>query len=180
MKIKIKTLAQAFFDSFSMKTFHHANEVLEGLEAFFGAVLAHEALRDYLGHPQISAAEKTEKLKKILEASGVSPDAQSVLFFLIQHQRIADLSRVIGALRELRNQHFEVLSAEAVSAATLGPEHEAHLKTTLQKSFGVKTVELDTQVDPEVLGGVVVRAGGQVLDATLKTKLKTIQLALQP
>lgn len=178
MKLKVKTLAQAFFDSFSTKTLHHVSEVLQSLEVFWAAYVEQESLRDYLGHPQISATDKKEKLKQILEASKISADTQVILLFLLSQQMMPALPRITSVLRELRNQHFEVMTAEAISATALTSEHEAHLKTILQKAFGVKTVELKTGADPEILGGVVIRAQGRVLDASLKTKLKTIGLAL--
>ncbi len=177
MNLKPKTIALAFFDSLRQHSLEAVNETLHVLEGFAQAYAAEPLLRDFLAHPHIALAEKTQKMREMLQAIK-NPEAASLLLFLVREGKMGTLTVLLPLLRDLRDGQFGVLSVHATTEKTLSPEQQEVLKETLKKAFDKKTVELTTQANPDLLGGVVIRVGDQLLDASLRTQLEKIQLAL--
>jgi F-type H+-transporting ATPase subunit delta len=85
---------------------------------------------------------------------------------------------VIKAVRRLAAGHRGETTAEVVSAHPLDDGQIAALKTNLKARIG-RDVAIDARVDPSLLGGIVVRLGSQMIDASIKTKLNTLALAMK-
>ena len=177
MNLKPKTIALAFFDSLRSLSLAHVNEVLHVLEAFRQTHATEPLLRDFLSHPHIPVQEKLQKIQAIFKAVA-NKEAEALLLFLVRQKNADSLSIILPLLHDLRDEHFGVLSVHATTESVLSHEQQETLKETLKNAFEKKTVELTTQINPDLLGGVVIRAGDQLLDASLRTQLEKIQLAL--
>ena len=70
------------------------------------------------------------------------------------------------------------VTAEVASAHPLGEAHIAELKETLRASVG-KDVQLNTRVDPSLLGGLIVKIGSRMIDNSLRTKLLGLKVAMK-
>ncbi|MDP3762729.1 MAG: ATP synthase F1 subunit delta [bacterium] len=177
MTLKPKTIAQAFFDSLRQKSLAEVNETLHTLEGFAQAYTTEPLLRDFLAHPHIPSAEKAQKMREMMKAIK-NPEAEALLLFLVRQGKMDTLTVILPLLHDLRDGQFGVLSIHATTATALPNEQQETLKEILKKAFDKKTVELTTQINPDLLGGLVVRVGDQMLDASLRSQLEKIQLAL--
>ena len=75
-------------------------------------------------------------------------------------------------------EHKGEVSAELTSAVALSEEQVAAVRQQLTAAVG-RTVTLATAVDPGLLGGLVVRVGSRMIDASLRTKLQRLELAMK-
>ncbi|MFH0820649.1 MAG: ATP synthase F1 subunit delta [Candidatus Peregrinibacteria bacterium] len=177
MNLKPKTIAQAFFDSLKDLPLTQVNEALQILRAFHQAYTTEPMLRDFLNHPHIPVQDKIQKIQAILKTIA-NREAESFLIFLIRLQKTESMGILLPLLHDLRDEQFGVLSVHAATASHLSAEQQEELKTLLKQVFDKKTVELTTQTNADLLGGLVIRVGGQMFDSSLRTQLQKIQLAL--
>ena len=130
-----------------------------------------------LTHP---AVPMSARLKVADAVWAQSPAAvKRLLHLLVERDRVSILPAIAEAFALAWNESRGVVSATAVSAGELdGPQKEA-LVEALGKAAGGKGVELETEIDPAVLGGVRVTMGGRTLDGTVAAQLQALRRRLQ-
>ncbi|MFT4252855.1 MAG: ATP synthase F1 subunit delta, partial [Caulobacter sp.] len=92
--------------------------------------------------------------------------------------RAAELVGAINAFVALSAKHRGVVAAEVVSAAPLSAAQLKAVTAAVSSALG-KTPEISTRVDPSILGGVKVRVGSRLFDASLRSKLDSLKFALK-
>ena len=97
---------------------------------------------------------------------------------LAKNGRLSQLEAVIRLFGRLAAEHRGETTAEVTSAFPLKDDQLAALKARLKVNAGTD-VAIDAKVDPSILGGIVVRLGSQMIDASIKTKLNTLALAMK-
>lgn len=114
-------------------------------------------------------------------AAAVWPDAsplmRRLLAMLVERGRVTLLRAIASAFADLWNAARGVLPAQATSAVPLAPEQQEALTRALGRATG-KDVELSSAVDPALLGGLLVRVGGQVYDGTVQGRLRALRAHL--
>ena len=95
-----------------------------------------------------------------------------------QGGRARDIPAAIAAFNILYARHTGVVAAEVVSAAPLGAAQLKAVKAGLREALG-KDPELTARVDPSLLGGLKVKVGSRLFDASLKTRLDQMKFALK-
>jgi F-type H+-transporting ATPase subunit delta len=128
--------------------------------------------------PVFAAEEQVKALAAVLERAKVSGLAAKFLLTVAQNRRLFAVRDMIKAFRTLLSRHKGEMRAEAVVAEPLSDKHLAALKEMLKIASG-KDVMLDLRVDRGILGGLVVKLGSRMIDASLKTKLNSIRLAMK-
>jgi ATP synthase F1 delta subunit len=146
--------------------------VREQLGQFAEALDGNRELSIYFFSPYFSTPEKKDGLGKLLE--GVDPVVANFLALLIENHRMPAIFRVrraYDALWEHENQRLPVTvtSAVALDEATVKAIGDAIGKQTGQQ------VELTANVDPDVLGGLIVRVGNSILDASIRNRLENLR-----
>ncbi len=131
-----------------------------------------------LASPIFGADAKRRVLQAIGEKAGVSPLTLKFLGLLAVNHRAGALSSVILSFRRLHDQHRGVVSAQVTSAIKLTSGQLVGVQKALSQALG-KEPELSTVVDPAILGGIKVKVGSRLFDASLKTKLDTLKFALK-
>ena len=126
--------------------------------------------------PSVNAEEKKELLKTVLKGK-VHDLTLQLLDLLADKRRLEILGPLEHSYREMLNAKNNLVSASLVSSEKLSDEAVANIKARLTEHLG-KRLELDVQVDPSLIGGVVLRLGDQVIDGSLKGQLKAIEKAL--
>ena len=132
------------------------------------ALASNRDLAQFLYSPYFSSQEKKDGLRKAVEDADET--MLNFLDLLIENHRMPALLRVrreFDALWEEENQLLPVLITSAV-------ELDAAVTEKLGDEVGRQTgrrIELTTRVDPDVLGGIVLRVGNQILDASIRTRL---------
>ena len=109
---------------------------------------------------------------------GVSELTQNFLGVLAQNRRLSQLPQVIRAFRAIAAAQRGEVTAEVTSAHALSDAQLADLKAKLTAREG-RTVKLSTNVDPDLLGGLVVTIGSKRLDASIRTRLNSLSQAMK-
>ena len=125
---------------------------------------------------------KREDAGKAMAASAgamkLDPLTRRFLGVLAANGRLSQLDAVIRTFARLAAAHRGETTAEVTSAFPLKDDQLAALKARLKVNAGTD-VAIDAKVDPSILGGIVVRLGSQMIDASIKTKLNTLALAMK-
>ena len=135
------------------------------------------ALKQALFDPLMPAIRKRALLDAVWGKAGASPLLLRLLGLLVQNARLELLPEIESAFREAWNAERGVVEAEAVTAEALeGPQKDAIAKA-LSRISG-KDVDLETRLDPKVLGGVLVKMAGKSYDGTVRGRLKALKIRL--
>jgi len=113
----------------------------------------------------------------VLSPEGAQPDFGRYLALLAENQRLPLLPEIAALYAQLRDDAERVVKATVTSATMLPDAELASIKAALRKRFG-RDVEVDTAVDPALIGGAVITAGDVVIDGSLRTKLARLGAAL--
>jgi F-type H+-transporting ATPase subunit delta len=140
------------------------------------ALLAqHADLRSAILHPAL-AVDKKRKIAKAIWGGG-DPLFDRLVDLLVERGRVAQLPAISVAYLELWNQHRGVVAAEAVSAVALAaPQQQALIAAA--KNLAGREVSLSASVDPQLLGGVVLRMDGRTYDGSVRTQLQRLRTKL--
>jgi len=98
----------------------------------------------------------------------------NLLRLLIRRGRIEDLPRIASEFRRLDNQRLGITPARAVSAGPLEPAEVTALTARLEQMTGGR-IELEQEVDPSLLGGLVVRVGDRLIDGSVRGRLERLR-----
>jgi F-type H+-transporting ATPase subunit delta len=112
-------------------------------------------------------------LNMLEDGQSTASVAQETAKFLVSQGRTRELDALMRDVEQMRYQKDDIFEASAVSARSLSSEVEQQIKTLM----GAKHVILDTSLDPEVVGGVRVRALDKQLDLSIESKLNTLRHA---
>jgi F-type H+-transporting ATPase subunit delta len=135
-------------------------------------------LRRLIRSPVISREDQGKALAAIAERAGFAELTARFFGVVAEHRRLFALPAMIEAYRAMLAEHKGEVGAELVSAVPLQEQQIATLAQQLSRAVG-KQVMLSTRVDPGLLGGLVVRVGSRMLDASLRTKLRQLELAMK-
>jgi F-type H+-transporting ATPase subunit delta len=135
-------------------------------------------LRRLATSPVIAAEDQGRGLLAIADAARFNPTTRRFLGLLAQNGRARDLTAVIAGFDALYAKKTGVVSAEVVSAQAMTAVELTHLRSALRQALG-KDPELTTRVDPSLLGGLKVKVGSRLFDASLKSKLDQMKFALK-
>ena len=135
-------------------------------------------LRRLITSPLFSRDEQSKAMAALTEKAGLSEIVCNTVGVIAQNRRLFALEDVIRAYRSLVSEHRGEIEAEVTSAAPLSDSQRGALEAALKEAIG-STVAVTTDVDPELLGGMVVRVGSRMIDSSLRTKLQRLQLAMK-
>jgi F-type H+-transporting ATPase subunit delta len=134
--------------------------------------------RTLVSSPLIGRAAAGKTIRALTSTLGVDPITAKFLGVLADNGRLGELKAVIKALRMLAADSRGETTAEVSSAYPLNDDQVARIKSNLKTRLG-RDVAVDAKVDPNLLGGLVVRLGSQMIDASIRTKLNTLALAMK-
>ena len=135
-------------------------------------------LRTLLGSPTFDAEAKAKGLAAIAERAGFHALTKKFLGFLAGQRRAAALTSIITSFETLSAAHRGVVSAQVTTAIELTPAQAKGLQAALRQALG-RDPEIETRVDPAILGGLKVRVGSRLFDASLRAKLDSLKFALK-
>jgi len=143
------------------------------------AMIADSAdLRRLIASPAFSAEDKGKGLVAVAVKARFDMLTTKFLGLVAANGRTGDLLGAISAFVELSAKHRGVVTAEVVSAAALSPTQLKGVQAALAEALG-KTPEVSTRIDPSLLGGLKVRVGSRLFDASLRSKLDSLKFALK-
>ncbi len=148
------------------------DEIHEQLGVFADAMNDNRQLATFFFSPYFSAAEKKEGLERTV--TDANPEFQNFLQALIERHRMPAIFRMRTEFEALWDEERRLLPVSITSAVELDSE----TVETLGKRIGDQVdreVEVSAEVDPEILGGVVLRVGNVILDASIKNRLEQLR-----
>lgn len=149
-------------------------ELQQELGGFAELLQTSDALRRAVLSPTLPADSRRRVLAALAGRVGASPLLHRLLELLVANQRVELLPAIAEAYREALDALEGRLRGEAVTAVPLGEPQRAALASALCGAVS-RTVELQSRVDPQVLGGVLVRLGGRTFDGTVRTRLRALR-----
>ena len=152
--------------------------VSRSLDSIEAATSESADFRALVTSPLIGRADAGKTIRALVPSLGLDPITGRFLGVLADNGRLSELKSVIRIVRELASAHRGETKAEVTSAHPLGDDQITALKTKLKARVG-SDVTIDARVDPNLLGGIVVRLGSQMIDASIATKLNTLATAMK-
>lgn len=144
-----------------------------------GAALSESAeLKAFIASPIVSRSQAVAAVAKIAKSFKLDRLTGNFLGVLAENGRLDQLGAVATAFATLVADHRGEARAEVVTAHALSKNQAAALQKKLSARVG-RNVAIDATVDPAVLGGIKVKLGSQLIDATVQTKLNTLALAMK-
>jgi F-type H+-transporting ATPase subunit delta len=148
------------------------------LDRFDALLTDSEDLRRLVRSPVFTAEEQAKALKAVLDGAGISGLAANFLLLVAHNRRLFAVRTMIRAYRVLVARHKGEVSAHVTVAEPLSDAHLAALKDAL-KAVTRQEVQVDVQVDPAIIGGLIVKLGSRMVDSSLRTKLNAIKFAMK-
>ena len=148
------------------------DEVREQLGQFADAMHDDRDLQVFFFSPYFSTQEKDDGLDRAV--SGADPTVVNFLKLLIENHRMPVIFRVRRAYEELWEQENRLLPVQVTSAVALDPATVKQIGDRIAEQTGQR-VDLSATVEPDILGGIVVRVGNQVLDASVRNRLEQLR-----
>jgi F-type H+-transporting ATPase subunit delta len=148
------------------------DSVGEGLGRFADAVSGDQDLQRFFFSPRFSPAEKADGLKRAV--SGADPELLNFLELLIEKGRMTELFRVRREYERLWKRENRQIDVTVTSAVELDPAVVEKIGGEIERQTG-QSVELASEVDGEILGGVVLQVGNMVLDASIRSRLEKLR-----
>jgi F-type H+-transporting ATPase subunit delta len=148
------------------------DELREQLGQFADALDEHRELAVFFFSPYFSTKEKQDGLARLLDG----PDEEFVNFLslLIENHRMPVIFRIRQRFEQLWEEENKTLPVEITSAIELDQATTDSLGESIGQRAGRKVV-LATRVDPDILGGIVVKIGNSILDASIRTRLEQLR-----
>ncbi|MDP1737410.1 MAG: F0F1 ATP synthase subunit delta [Caulobacter sp.] len=135
-------------------------------------------LRRLLTSPSFTVADKGAGLAAIADKAKLHTVTRKFLGLLAANRRAQSLVEVIDGFRRLSADKRGVVAAEVVTALPMSPAQSKGVAAALRQALG-RDPEISTRVDPAILGGIKVRVGSRLFDASLKSKLDSLKFALK-
>jgi F-type H+-transporting ATPase subunit delta len=152
-------------------------EVGGDARTFLSLLTGSQELTSFLSNPFVKPENKKNVLKQLL-GEGVNLCLRNFLLLLVDRRRIAFLEPILQQYLVLLRQLNQTVLAEITSAV---PLTQTQLQAITEKVITLtkaRQVELATKIDSDLIGGVIIKVGSQVIDASLRGQLRRISLRL--
>ena len=150
----------------------------KSLESLSQALVDSKDFAELVESPLVSRDEAQKAFGAIAPQLGLDPITGNFLAVLARNGRKNQLRPVIRAFRRLAAEHRGETVADVVTARSLNDDQLAQLKQQLRARAG-RDVNIDATVDPDILGGIIVKLGSQQIDASIRTKLNRLAQAMK-
>lgn len=166
-----KRYSQALFDLLSEK---------DQLES--GYTELQELRRIFQDNPQLSTmlsdaslqvADREALLQPLLKQA--SPYIKNLIQMVYDYGRMENMVDIIDQFQVLYDELHHTVYAEVTTAVELSAEQKSQIEAVYAKRVGAEKVVLSSKVDPDVIGGVIVKAADTILDGSLRTKINRLR-----
>src|SRR3954452_24810662 len=151
------------------------DEIQEQLSLWADALGENKNLQTFFFSPRFSSAEKKAAIRRIIE--GGNERFLNFLELLAERHRLPATFRIRRAFDELWREEHKVLPVEVTSAVELDSALLASIENRIKEATG-RQVETTHKVDPNIIGGLVLRVGNKVLDASVSGRLARLRRQL--
>jgi F-type H+-transporting ATPase subunit delta len=167
----VSTYAGALFEAARERD--ELEEVLSDLGEFVAALHESEELRLFYYGGQVPERQKRRAIDGLTEGMKIS--STNFLKVLVDNGREEILDDVLGRYEQLVKDHLGRIEVGVTTAVELSPDQLDRLKERLGTVLEGKEVVLETDVDPELVGGAVFRFGGRMMDGSIRGRLESLR-----
>jgi F-type H+-transporting ATPase subunit delta len=146
--------------------------VRDQLGEFADTLESNQQMQVFLFSPYFSTPEKLEGLEKVV--TGAEPILLNFLKLLIEKSRMPAVFRVRRTFDELWQHENKLLPVEITSAIELDKKTVKQIGDRIGEETGQK-IELSERVDPDILGGLIVRVGNSIIDSSIRARLDSLR-----
>ena len=168
--------ASALFDLASEQGFVTAVE--SDLDKLGEALKASPDLSALIRNPKVSREDTAKAMDAVSAVLGLSALTKNFIGVLAANRRLSALPEIVRAFASIAAAQRGELTAEVTSAHPLSDDQVAELAQKLKAREG-KEIKLKANVDPEILGGLVVRIGSRQIDGSIRTRLNSLAQAMK-
>lgn len=154
------------------------DSVLADLDRFDALIGESPDLARLVRSPVFAADKQTRALSAVLDRVGLAGIAANFLKVVASNRRLFAVQDMIRGYRARVAKHRGEVTAQVTVAEALGEAHLTGIKDALKSVTG-KDVKIDVRVEPSIIGGLIVKLGSRMVDASLKTKLNSIRHAMK-
>lgn len=130
-----------------------------------------------LASPVVSDADKKSVLRSVM-GNDANVNFVNFLMLVVDKRRIVFLAAIAEQYLSLLRQLTNTVLAEVTSALKLTDNQKDQVREKVKQLTGAQAVELSTNVDPDILGGIVIKVGSQVFDSSLRGQLRRVGMSL--
>jgi len=139
------------------------------------SVLTDSQLAGWFADRNVALDERLKAIERILD---VQPLALNFAKLLVQRFRPGDARAIVIAFERLADSHEGIVDARVTTAVPMEGDQATRIEQQISSAIG-KRIRLTTAVDPSILGGLVIRVGDQLVDGSVRGRLKTLQKQLE-
>ncbi len=172
---ELATIARPYAEALFKAAGAQAADALAWLDEL-AAVAAHEQLLAFAADPKVRAEQVFDVITGVMKTP-LPEIGRNFLRTVIDNERVAALPEIARQFRERVNAQRGVADAVVESAFPIDDAQLAELQGVLEKRFG-RRLRLTVQLRPELIGGVRVVVGDEVLDTSVKARLEQMRVAL--
>jgi F-type H+-transporting ATPase subunit delta len=154
------------------------DEVADDLQRLAALIDESPDLAGLVRSPVLTRAQQVVAMGAVAERAGMHELTRNFVGLVARNRRLLALTGMIAAFALLRSRHRGEITGEVISARPLSDAQVAAVKTSLAQAMG-QEVLLNATVDKRLLGGLIVRVGSRMVDASLRTKLQSLQFAMK-
>jgi F-type H+-transporting ATPase subunit delta len=168
---------------YAVALFELANEaksldaVSADLDRFVALLDASADLDQLCRNPVFTSDDQVKALGAVLDKAKIGGLAGNFLRLVASKRRLFLVRAMTSAFRALVAEKMGIVSAEVTVASPLSEKNRKAVLDALQTTAG-QTIALTERVDPSIIGGLVVKMGSKMIDASLKTKLNAMKVAM--
>lgn len=132
-------------------------------------------LKKELKNPTISKQNLVEIISKICEKVGVQGVVADFLLVIAKNRRISYFQEVNSVFDKMVKEEKNIIQVEIISASSLGESEISRIKDEISKKNQGKKVEIKSKIQSKILGGVQIKIGSNLIDASLRNQLKSLE-----
>jgi F-type H+-transporting ATPase subunit delta len=140
------------------------------------SVIVDKRVATFLENPSVGHDRRIEALESAL-GTGVQPETRNLVRVVIEHNRTALIPEIRDDFADLVRAERGIAVAQVTTAERLTPDEQQLVRAKLEQLSG-KRIELELKIDPEIIGGIVIRIGDQVIDGSVRNKLERLRSRL--
>ena len=148
------------------------DDIRDQLGEFADAVEADRALTTFFFSPYFSTDEKKEGLHKAV--TGAEPILMNFFELLLEKHRMPAIYRIRRVYENMWREEHKLLTVHVTSAVELDEKLVKSLGDRISEKTG-RQVDLSAKVEPEIIGGIVLRVGNSILDASIRNRLEQLR-----
>jgi F-type H+-transporting ATPase subunit delta len=155
------------------------DQVRKDLDSFDALVAGSPDLERLVRSPVFGADEQAKALAAVLDKAGIKGLAAKFLQVIARNRRLFAVRGMIRAFRALVARHRGEVTAQVTVAEKLSDANLDALKGAIKNVTGGKDIDFNVNVDPAIIGGLIVKVGSRMVDTSLRTKLNAIKIAMK-